>query len=98
MGHGEGAGPPHHRLTGSGRSDPPIAKLKVQGADNAGACVFMHQADGCGVHADRPAACRHYPLGFDWMKNVFFNEPTIALREDVLRQAIAQKREDVGGG
>jgi hypothetical protein len=37
-------------------------------------------------------------LGFDWMKNVLFNEPTIALREDVLRQAIAKKREEVGGG
>ena len=37
-------------------------------------------------------------LGFDWMKNVLFNEPTIALREDVLHQAIAQKREEVGGG
>ncbi len=37
-------------------------------------------------------------LGFDWMKNVMFNEPTIALRETVLRQAIAKKREEVGGG
>lgn len=37
-------------------------------------------------------------LGFDWMKNVLFNEPTVVLRESVLQQAIAQKREEVGGG
>ena len=207
------------------QSNLPIAKLKMQGADNAGACVFMHKIDGCTVYADRPASCRYYPLGFatvklrdaegtadfhflvreshclghaesklqsvdafrreqgvedydkvnrgwmdilmkmvswrtlggpggkdiapqtqkmffmvstdvegfrdfvfktrflrtyqidpdaierlkvedetllalgfDWMKNVLFNEPTIALREDVLRQAIARKREEVGGG
>lgn len=36
-------------------------------------------------------------LGFDWLKNVMFNEPTIALREDVLQRAIAAKREEVGG-
>jgi Fe-S-cluster containining protein len=36
-------------------------------------------------------------LGFDWMKSVMFNEPTLALREDVLRRAIARQREDVGG-
>ncbi len=207
------------------QSNLPIAKLKMQGENNAGACVFMHTADGCTVYADRPASCRYYPLGFasvklrdeegkadfhflvkeshclgheesnlqsveafrreqgveiydkvnrgwidvlmkmvswrtlggpggrdisrqsqkmffmvstdveafrdfvfktrflqtyridaemieklrvedelllalgfDWMKNVFFNEPTIALREDVLRQAVARQREEVGGG
>jgi hypothetical protein len=37
-------------------------------------------------------------LGFDWMKNVMFNEPTVVLRETVLQQAIAKKREEVGGG
>lgn len=58
----------------------------------------MHHVDGRGVYADRPAACRYYPPGFDWMKNVLFNEPTIALREDVPPQAIARKREDVSGG
>lgn len=36
-------------------------------------------------------------LGFDWLKNVMFNEPTIALREHVLHQAIAKTREDMGG-
>jgi hypothetical protein len=207
------------------QSNLPVAKLKMRGEDDTGACVFMHDVDGCTVYPDRPASCRYYPLGFasvklrdaegtadfhflvkeshclgheesklqsvdafrreqgvedydrinrgwmdilmkmvswrtlggpggkdispqaqrmffmvstdveafrdfvfktrfletyqidadmieklkvedelllvlgfDWMKNVLFNEPTIALREAVLRQAIAQKREEVGGG
>ena len=207
------------------QSNLPIAKLKMQGEDNTGACVFMHKTEGCTVYPDRPASCRYYPLGFatvklrdaegtadfhflvkeshclgheesklqsveafrreqgvedydkvnrgwmdilmkmvswrtlggpggrditlqsqkmffmvstdveafrdfvfktrflqtylidpemveklkvedeillalgfDWMKNVLFNEPTIALRENVLRQAIAQQREEVGAG
>ncbi|MBM3565282.1 MAG: YkgJ family cysteine cluster protein [Alphaproteobacteria bacterium] len=36
-------------------------------------------------------------LGFDWMKSVLFNEGTLRLKEDVLRAAIARKREDIGG-
>jgi len=36
-------------------------------------------------------------LGFDWLKNVFFNEPTIALRPEVLQQAVAATRERMGG-
>ncbi|MEK7245671.1 MAG: YkgJ family cysteine cluster protein, partial [Pseudomonadota bacterium] len=207
------------------QSNLPVAKLKMKSEDNTGACVFMHEVDGCTVYSDRPATCRYYPLGFatvklrdsegtadfhflvkeshclgheesnlqsvdafrreqgvedydrinrgwmdilmkmvswrtlggpggkdispqsqkmffmvstdveafrdfvfktrfletyqidpemteklkiddelllvlgfDWMKNVFFNEPTIALREDVMHQAIAKKREEVGGG
>ena len=36
-------------------------------------------------------------LGFDWMKNVLFNEPTIAMKEEVLRRAIATTRSELGG-
>ena len=36
-------------------------------------------------------------LGFDWMKNVLFNEPTMAMKEDVLRAAIARNRDELGG-
>lgn len=36
-------------------------------------------------------------LGFDWMKNVMFNEPTIAMKERVLRHSIARSREEMGG-
>jgi Fe-S-cluster containining protein len=35
-------------------------------------------------------------LGFDWMKNVLFMEDTIKLKEQVLRQAVAQARADTG--
>ena len=36
-------------------------------------------------------------LGFDWMKNVLFNEPTITMREDILQSAIATTRNELGG-
>jgi Fe-S-cluster containining protein len=36
-------------------------------------------------------------LGFDWMKNVIFNEPTITLKDAVLRDAVAKAREEMGG-
>jgi len=35
-------------------------------------------------------------LGFDWMKSVMFNEPTIAMKQDVLREGIAKTRADMG--
>lgn len=35
-------------------------------------------------------------LAYDWMKNLLFNEPTIALKEPVLQQAIARAREQMG--
>ncbi|MBI3435975.1 MAG: YkgJ family cysteine cluster protein [Proteobacteria bacterium] len=36
-------------------------------------------------------------LGFDWLKNVLFNEPTILMRQEVLQTAIAHARAGVGG-
>ncbi len=35
-------------------------------------------------------------LGFDWLKNVLFNEPTLRMRREVLRRAIADTRSEVG--
>ncbi|MGE5546776.1 MAG: YkgJ family cysteine cluster protein [Solirubrobacterales bacterium] len=35
-------------------------------------------------------------LGYDWLKNVLFNEPTIALKEDVMKAAVAKAREAMG--
>ena len=35
-------------------------------------------------------------LGFDWLKNVMFNEPTIAMKEAVLQEAVAKARGDLG--
>ena len=37
-------------------------------------------------------------LGFDWLKNVIFGEPTISMKESVLREAIAARREEFGAG
>ncbi len=36
-------------------------------------------------------------LGFDWLRNVMFNEPTIAMKQDVLQEAIGKAREGLGG-
>lgn len=36
-------------------------------------------------------------LGFDWMKNVLFNEPTIEMHNQVLQGAIAKARTEIGG-
>jgi hypothetical protein len=35
-------------------------------------------------------------LGFDWLRAVLFNEPTLLLREHVLQQAIARARSETG--
>jgi len=35
-------------------------------------------------------------LGFDWMKNVMFQEPTITMKKDVLQAASAKARADMG--
>ena len=34
-------------------------------------------------------------LGYDWLKSVLFNEPTLLLKEQVLQQAIAKAREEL---
>lgn len=35
-------------------------------------------------------------LGFDWLKNVIFGEPTISMKETVLQDSIAKRREEFG--
>ena len=37
-------------------------------------------------------------LGYDWLKNVLFNEPTLAMKDTVLQGAIAKARETMGAG
>jgi uncharacterized protein len=36
-------------------------------------------------------------LGFEWLKNVLFNERTLEMRQEVLQSAIANARSEVGG-
>ena len=42
--------------------DMPVVKLKMGGDDGKGACPFL-APKSCTVYADRPSACRYYPLG-----------------------------------
>ncbi|MBT3358372.1 MAG: YkgJ family cysteine cluster protein [Rhodospirillales bacterium] len=35
-------------------------------------------------------------LGFDWMKNVLFNDPALRMKDAVVQQAVAGKREEMG--
>ncbi len=38
-----------------------LAGVKLRPIENGSACRFM-QPEGCGVYADRPTACRYYPV------------------------------------
>lgn len=46
----------------------PVAKLRMEGADGKGPCVFLDDPAGCSVYPDRPATCRYYPLGLAAIK------------------------------
>ncbi|MBL6928991.1 MAG: YkgJ family cysteine cluster protein [Rhodospirillales bacterium] len=35
-------------------------------------------------------------LGFDWMKNVLFNDPALRMKEDIVQKAVAGTREEMG--
>jgi hypothetical protein len=35
-------------------------------------------------------------LGMGWIRNIMFNEPTIAMKKDVLQGAMSAAREDYG--
>jgi Fe-S-cluster containining protein len=49
------------------KSNLPVAKLKMSGADGKGACAFVGP-EGCSIYEARPATCRYYPLGLVSMK------------------------------
>jgi hypothetical protein len=36
-------------------------------------------------------------LGFDWLKNVMFNDTTVAMKQTVLQEAIGAARNEMGG-
>jgi Fe-S-cluster containining protein len=50
------------------KSDMPVAKLRTDGKEGAGACVFLAGDEGCGVYDARPATCRYYPMGLASIK------------------------------
>jgi uncharacterized protein len=35
-------------------------------------------------------------LGFDWLQNVLFNDPTISMKENIMQEATAKARENMG--
>jgi Fe-S-cluster containining protein len=50
-------------------SGMPVLKLKrVDNGETKRPCVFLDPAEGCTIYADRPAACRYYPLGLASVK------------------------------
>ena len=49
-------------------ADMPVAKLRMDGKDGKGQCVFMDEEEGCTVYDDRPVNCRYYPLGMAAVK------------------------------
>ena len=50
-------------------SGMPVLKLKrVDKGEEKRPCVFLEGKSGCFVYADRPAACRYYPLGLASVK------------------------------
>ena len=61
-----------------------IAGVKLRPADGGTACRFMTDA-GCGVYADRPTACRYYPVALLSMRKQ---------DESIDRQYYAIVRED----
>lgn len=50
------------------KSDLPVAKLRTDGKEGEGACVFLAGDEGCGVYGARPVTCRYYPMGFASVK------------------------------
>jgi Fe-S-cluster containining protein len=50
------------------KSSMPVAKLRMDGEQGSGACVFLAGDKGCGVYDARPATCRYYPMGLASVK------------------------------
>jgi hypothetical protein len=58
-------------------SDMPVLQLEMRAAGAAAQrpCVFLDPVAGCTVYADRPDACRYYPLGLATVKMKGHDEP-----------------------
>jgi len=58
--------------------------IKLRTTDE-GACLFMHEEDGCTIYENRPTACRYYPLGNLSMKKAnqaHENQHFVLVKED----------------
>ncbi|MGO9744380.1 MAG: YkgJ family cysteine cluster protein [Roseiarcus sp.] len=87
----------------------PVLKLKrVDNGEPKRPCVFLDPAHGCTIYADRPAACRYYPLGLasvkmkghDEPEDFYFlvKEPHCRGHEEPNTQTVAEFREGQGVG
>ena len=57
-------------------SGMPVLKLKrVDNGAPKRPCVFLDPVEGCTIYADRPAACRYYPLGLASVKMKGHDKP-----------------------
>ncbi len=74
--------------------------------DSAGFRRFVFDSsflDKYDVPAELAERCRTsdeamLELGYAWLKAILFNEPTLALKEDVLRTALARSQQNPGAG
>lgn len=94
--------PAEHEASGM-----PVLKLKMmETEDGKRPCVFLDEEKGCTVYADRPAACRYYPLGLasvkmkghDAPEDFYFlvKEPHCKGHEEAREQTVAQFRREQG--
>ncbi len=90
-------------------SGMPVLKLKrVDKGEAKRPCVFLEGKSGCFVYADRPAACRYYPLGLASVKmkdheapeDFYFlvKEPHCRGHEEARQRTVAEFRADEGVG
>ena len=90
-------------------SGMPVLKLKrVDNGEPKRPCVFLDPVEGCTIYADRPAACRYYPLGLasvkmkghDAPEDFYFlvKEPHCKGHEEKREQTVAEFRAGAGRG
>ncbi len=88
-------------------SGMPVLKLKrVDNGAPKRPCVFLDPVEGCTIYADRPAACRYYPLGLasvkmkghDAPEDFYFlvKEPHCKGHEESREQTVADFRAEQG--
>jgi uncharacterized protein len=88
-------------------SGMPVLKLKrVDNGEPKRPCVFLDPVEGCTIYADRPAACRYYPLGLasvkmkghDAPEDFYFlvKEPHCKGHEEKKEQTVAEFRTEQG--
>lgn len=88
------------------KSDLPVAKLRMDGEEGEGACVFLAGDEGCGVYGARPVTCRYYPMGFASVKmmgaeqkedfHFLVKEPHCTGHAEEKRQTVREYRREQG--